>query len=116
MTKEFHRNKQRNILHGKFKTPSWLCDRNEEYHSWIEDHLNGIYLDHLEKVADEEDVYECHLYDLWMEKLEKLIEGCKQRGLRMTIKAYSEYNPGNTIAIRFEKMDWSEKEFMESLT
>jgi hypothetical protein len=108
MTKGFTRNKQRNIEHGDFKVPIWLIDRSVP--GSPSESINGVYLDHLEKVADEDDVYECHLYNLGMGTLDKLLEGCKKKGIRMTVKAYSEYNPGNTIAIRLERIDSKEEE------
>jgi hypothetical protein len=75
------------------------------------DYINGVYLDHLRHVVMEygkdvsdQEIYECHLYDLDMDKLDKLIEGCKRLGtITFTIEPYSHHYPGNTICIRFRE-------------
>jgi len=49
-----------------------------------------VLLDHLRKVRGEgKDVFECHKYDLTMNALEKLIEGCKQKGIEIRIMPFS---------------------------
>ena len=63
------------------KKPRWLLGSDSKS---PEPKLNGVVLDHLKKVrGEQEDVFECHKYDLTMNDLEKLIEGCKQKGIEM---------------------------------
>jgi hypothetical protein len=83
------------------KKPKWLLGSDSKS---PEAKLNGVVLDHLRKVSGEqEDVFECHKYDLTMNDLEKLIEGCKQKGIEMRIMPFSQYWPNHTIAIRFKQ-------------
>jgi hypothetical protein len=66
--------------------------------------LNSVLLDHLRKVRGEgDDVFECHKYDLTMDDLEKLIEGCKQKGIEMRIMPIYQYWPNHIVAIWFEQ-------------
>jgi hypothetical protein len=101
MTKGMTFNKYRNIKRGEFPLPKWLCDDLPMIGT--QPRLNNVYLDHLEKVRDEEEVYECHLYNLGMDDMEKLIKGCRRKGIWMSIRPLSQYNPNNTIAVRFER-------------
>ncbi|MFL6487387.1 MAG: hypothetical protein ACJ71D_11850 [Nitrososphaera sp.] len=83
------------------KKPRWLLGSDNKS---SEPKLNGVTLDHLRKVrGEEEDIFECHKYDLTMEELGKLTEGCKQKGIEMRIMPFSQYWPNHTIAIRFEQ-------------
>jgi hypothetical protein len=83
------------------KKPRWLLGSDTKS---PEPKLNSVLLDHLRKVRGEgEDVFESHKYDLTMNDLEKLIEGCKQKGIEMRIMPFSQYWPNHTVAIRFEQ-------------
>jgi hypothetical protein len=83
------------------KKPRWLLGSDSKS---PEPKLNDVVLDHLRKVrGEQEDVFECHKYDLTMYDLEKLIEGCKQKGIEMRIIPFSQYWPNHTIAIRFKQ-------------
>jgi hypothetical protein len=85
------------------KKPRWLLGSGDDTKS-SEPKLNGVLLDHLRKVrGEQEDLFECHKYDLTMNELEKLIEGCKQKGIQMRIMPFSQYWPNHTVAIRFER-------------
>lgn len=84
------------------KKPKWLLGSADMKSS--EPKLNGVELEHLRKVrGEQDDVFECHKYELTMDDLEKLIEGCKQKGTEMRIMPFFQYWPNHTIAIRFEQ-------------
>ena len=84
------------------KKPRWLLGSDVSISP--EPKLNGVVLEHLRKVrGEQEDVFECHKYELTMNELYKLIEGCKQKGIEMRIMPFSQYWPNHTTAIRFQK-------------
>jgi hypothetical protein len=60
--------------------------------------------DYFRKVrGEQDDIFACHKCDLTMNNLEKLIEACKQKGIKMPMMPFSQYWPNYTIAIRVKQ-------------
>jgi hypothetical protein len=98
-----------------FDVPEWLGDKvfcsSEPAVYYHNGYINAVYLDNFRKVVTEygknvedQEIYECHLYDLDVETLDRPIQGCKKNGATFRIMKYSHPNPNHTIAIRFKKV------------